>query len=151
MSPKPLPKLKVRASVQAGEAGHRGQSFRLQVGPALADSDAEIRGDALCKIDIDADLLRTVGIARRAGDRRQRHLVGDERVVGQDRRREEALAGKAMSHRVSRRRHHSQRDSRRAGKKPRMYHWNFSAIREPGRPRRAIGADSRQHDALGRS
>jgi len=63
----------------------------------VAEGDAEIRCYAFGKIDLDDDLPCTVGPGRVDADLRQRSFVGDEWVVGQDRRREEPLAGKSVS------------------------------------------------------
>ena len=85
--------LVLRAGLQRAEPGYRGQIRWSQPSPFVADGEAEIRRDALGKIDLDIGLLRTVGPGRGLSDLRQRHLVGDERVVRQDRRGEEPFAG----------------------------------------------------------
>ena len=47
---------------------------------------------------IEIECLRPVGVGRAAASAvGRRHLVGDERIVGQDRRRKETVAGKAVS------------------------------------------------------
>jgi hypothetical protein len=60
------------------------------------DLDGEAGEDRLRIIEID------VGLAVELADGRQRQLVGRERIVGRDRRREESLADHAM--RLKRRR-----------------------------------------------
>jgi hypothetical protein len=88
--------LVLRAGLQAAEAGCRRRTFRLQIFPALAERYVDVRGDAFRDIDIEVDLLRAVRACGRTGECWQRHLVGDKGVVGQDRRRKEPVAGKAV-------------------------------------------------------
>ena len=87
----------LQPGVEAGETGDARQIFRLKVRPSLADRKAEIRRNPFREVDIDTELLRAVEAGGRASDRRQRHLVRDERIIGQDRRRKEPLAGKTVA------------------------------------------------------
>ena len=82
--------------MQSVEAGDRRQAGRLGADPALADGEPQIGRDPLGDIDIKVEFFGAVGGGRRAGEGRQRHLVGDKRVVGQDGGRAEAIAGEAM-------------------------------------------------------
>ena len=88
--------LVLRAGLQRAEPGDRRQARRLQALPLIADRHVGIGRDALRKIDLDVGLSRTVGPGRVDGNLRHRHLVGDERVVGEDRGGKETLAGKAV-------------------------------------------------------
>jgi len=78
----------------------------FQALPFLADGQPEIGGDALGDIELEVDLLRTVGSGRVIGDLWQRHFVGDKRIVGQDRRREEPFARETVSKSVINRGNH---------------------------------------------
>src|SRR5262249_50732074 len=73
----------LQAGVETSKAGCARQVFGLQMRPALADREAEIRCDALREIDVDSDLLRAVQAGRRPRERRQGDFVGDEGIVGQ--------------------------------------------------------------------
>ena len=85
-------KLVLGAGLQWAEPGDRRQARRFQALPYVADRNADIWRYALGKIDLEVGLPCTVGPGRVDANLRQRHLVGDERVVRQDRRREKPFA-----------------------------------------------------------
>src|ERR1051326_3568326 len=89
------------------------------MGPALADRESKIRGDPLREVEIDVNLLRAVETGRWTSDGRERHLVGDKGIVGQNCRREEPLTGKAVGRGVLwwKERGYCQRDAGCAGGK----------------------------------
>jgi hypothetical protein len=89
----------LRAGFERAEAADRRHAYRLQVLPLIADYHADIGRDALRQIDLIVGLARAVGPGRVDRNLWQRDFVGDERVVGQDRRREKALPGPAVRQR----------------------------------------------------
>jgi len=63
----------------------------------VTDREPEIRGYTFGEVDLDIGLLRVVRPGWAEADLRQRDFIGDERIIGQDRRREKPFAGKTVS------------------------------------------------------
>ncbi len=92
--------LVLRSGVEAAESGCRGSAGILDVLPLGTDREIPFGGDEHRQIGTDVELARAVALGRVEGDGRQGHLVGDEWVVGQDRGRKKAVAGKTVRHRL---------------------------------------------------
>src|SRR5689334_2445878 len=90
-------KLVLRAGLQGTEPADRADARRSQARPLIANREADVRRYAFGEVDLDIGLLRAVRPGRVETDLRQRDLVSDERVVGQDRCREEPFASETVS------------------------------------------------------
>ncbi len=88
--------LVLQAGIERAETADRRHPGRMGADPSVAECKPQIGRDPLGDIDIEIEFAGTVGGGRRAGKGRQRHLVGDKRVVGQDGGRKEAVAGEAV-------------------------------------------------------
>ena len=148
---RPVPEeLVIKSRIQRVEAGDPWPAAWLQIFPALADAEPQIGRDAFRHIPIDADLPRAVRISRRARDGRQAELIGDKRVVGQDRGRKETGAGKAVRVCLAGKRDDDQRAQGRASGKTQNAHFALSRIGDrvitP-----TVGPVSRRPRAIGRS
>ena len=72
-----------------------------EVNAEIADGNAKILGDALGEVSRDVDLPRGRVVAvLEDRNRRQRHLVGNARIVGRECRGKESAADEAMGKRV---------------------------------------------------
>ena len=87
---------------KVAEARNGGAAGLADLRPTIADRDAEIFGDAFRDFAGDIEFLGWRNIAGlRPGDGRQRHLVGDARIVGRERSGKEARAYEAMGARLT--------------------------------------------------